>query len=54
MMLSAGRSRKISLVPIIHFFVQLDKNYGKECSGIITDNCQVTIFGGFAPRWSSQ
>lgn len=50
MMLSAGRSRKISLVPIIQSFAQLDKNYGKEGSEIITDNCQVTIFGGFAPN----
>ena len=50
MMLSAGRSRKISLVPIIQSFAQLDKNYGKEGSEIITDNCQITIFGGFAPN----
>ncbi len=50
MMLSAGRSRKISLVPIIQSFAQLDKNYGKEGSEIITDNCQLTIFGGFAPN----
>lgn len=50
MMLSAGRSRKISLVPIIQSFAQLDKNYGKEGSEIITDNCQLTISGGFAPN----
>jgi type IV secretion system protein VirD4 len=50
MMLSAGRSRRISLVPIIQSFAQLDKNYGKEGSEIITDNCQLTIFGGFAPN----
>jgi type IV secretion system protein VirD4 len=50
MMLSAGRSRKISLVPIIQSFAQLDKNYGKEGSEIITDNGQLTIFGGFAPN----
>ncbi|MEL5900164.1 type IV secretory system conjugative DNA transfer family protein [Clostridium sporogenes] len=50
MMLSAGRSRKISVVPIIQSFAQLDKNYGKEGSEIITDNCQLTIFGGFAPN----
>lgn len=50
MMLSAGRSRKISMVPIIQSFAQLDKNYGKEGSEIITDNCQLTIFGGFAPN----
>ncbi len=40
MMLSAGRSRRISVVPIIQSFAQLDKNYGKEGSEIITDNCQ--------------
>ncbi|WP_312812916.1 VirD4-like conjugal transfer protein, CD1115 family [Sedimentibacter sp.] len=50
MMLSAGRSRRISIVPIIQSFAQLDKNYGKEGSQIITDNCQLTIFGGFAPN----
>ena len=50
MMLSAGRSRRISVVPIIQSFAQLDKNYGKEGSEIITDNCQLTIFGGFAPN----
>ncbi len=50
MMLSAGRSRRILVVPIIQSFAQLDKNYGKEGSEIITDNCQLTIFGGFAPN----
>lgn len=50
MMLSAGRSRRIAVVPIIQSFAQLDKNYGKEGSEIITDNCQLTIFGGFAPN----
>ena len=50
MMLSAGRSRRISIVPIIQSFAQLDKNYGKEGCEIITDNCQLTIFGGFAPN----
>ena len=50
MMLSAGRSRGISIVPIIQSFAQLDKNYTKEGSEIITDNCQLTIFGGFAPN----
>ena len=50
MMLSAGRSRRISIIPIIQSFAQLEKNYGKEGSEIITDNCQLTIFGGFAPN----
>lgn len=50
MMLTAGRSRRISVIPIIQSFAQLDKNYGKEGSEIITDNCQLTIFGGFAPN----
>lgn len=50
MMLSAGRSRRISVIPIIQSFAQLEKNYGREGSEIITDNCQLTIFGGFAPN----
>lgn len=40
MMFSAGRSRRISMVPIIQSFAQLQKNYGKEGSAIIIDNCQ--------------
>ncbi len=40
MMFSAGRSRRISMVPIIQSFAQLQKNYGKEGSSIIIDNCQ--------------
>ena len=28
---------------------QLQKNYGEEDSEIIVDNCQLNIFGGFAP-----
>lgn len=31
-------------------FAQLSKNYGKEGAEIIIDNCQDTIFGGFAPN----
>ncbi len=50
MMFSAGRSRRISMVPIIQSFAQLDKNYGKEGAEIVTDNCQLTLFGGFAPN----
>ena len=46
---SAGRSRRLTLVPIIQSLAQLEKNYGKEGSEIIQDNCQDTIFGGFAP-----
>lgn len=53
MMLSAGRSRRISVVPIIQSFAQLDKNYGREGSQIIIDNCQLTLFGGFAPNSES-
>lgn len=53
MMFSAGRSRRISMVPIIQSFAQLDKNYGREGSEIITDNCQLTLFGGFAPNSKS-
>mgnify|MGYP004504499291 FL=1 len=47
---SAGRSRKLTLVPIIQSLAQLEKNYGKEGAEIIGDNCQATIFGGFAPN----
>ena len=47
---SAGRSRKLTLVPIIQSLAQLEKNYGKEGAEIIIDNTQDTIFGGFAPN----
>lgn len=47
---SASRSRRLSIIPIIQSFGQLEKNYGKEGSEIIIDNCQDTIFGGFAPN----
>ena len=47
---SAGRSRGLTLVPIIQSLAQLEKNYGKEGAEIICDNCQDTIFGGFSPH----
>lgn len=47
---SAGRSRRLTLVPIIQSLAQLEKNYGREGCEIIQDNCQDTIFGGFAPN----
>lgn len=47
---SAGRSRRLTLVPIIQSLAQLEKNYGKEGAEIVCDNCQDTIFGGFAPQ----
>ena len=47
---SAGRSRRLTLVPIIQSLAQLEKNYSKEGAEILTDNCQDTIFGGFAPN----
>ena len=50
MMFSASRSRRVSIVPMIQSFAQLNKNYGKEGAEIIIDNCQDTIFGGFAPN----
>ncbi len=50
MMFSAGRSRRISIIAIIQSLAQLEKNYGKEGSSIIVDNCQLTVFGGFAPN----
>lgn len=52
-MFSAGRSRKISIIAIIQSFAQLEKNYGKEGQEIITDNTQLTVFGGFAPNSQS-
>ena len=53
MMFSASRSRKVSIVPIIQSFAQLNKNYGAEGAEIITDNTQLTLFGGFAPNSKS-
>ena len=53
MMFSAGRSRRISMVPIIQSFAQLERNYGKEGAAIIIDNCQDILFGGFAPNSES-
>lgn len=50
MMFSASRSRRVSMVPIIQSLAQLNKNYGREGASIILDNCQDTIFGGFAPN----
>ena len=47
---SAGRSRRLTLVPIIQSLAQLEKNYGKEGASILVDNCQDVIFGGFAPN----
>ena len=53
MMFSASRSRRVSIVAIIQSFAQLEKNYGKEGTSIIIDNCQDTVFGGFAPNSES-
>ena len=47
---SAGRSRRLTLVPIIQSLAQLEKNYGREGAEIICDNVQDTVFGGFAPQ----
>ena len=49
MLFSAARSRGLSIVAIVQGLIQLDKNYGKEGAQVIRDNCQLTIFGGFAP-----
>ena len=43
----------LEMVPIIQSFAQLEKNYGKEGSRIIIDNCQDILFGGFAPNSES-
>lgn len=50
MMFSASRSRRLSIVALIQSLAQLEKNYGKEGASIICDNCQLTLFGGFAPN----
>lgn len=50
MMFSASRSRNISIVAIIQSLAQFEKNYGKEGASIIVDNCQDSLFGGFAPN----
>ena len=42
-----------SMEIVIQSFAQLEKNYGKESSSIIIDNCQDILFGGFAPNWES-
>ena len=52
-MFSAGRSRKISIVAIIQSFAQLEQTYGRQGMEIITDNTQLTVFGGFAPNSQS-
>ena len=52
-MFSAGRSRKISIVAVIQSFAQLEQKYGKQGMEIITDNTQLTVFGGFAPNSKS-
>lgn len=53
MIFSSGRSRRLSMVPIIQSFAQLEKNYGKEGAAIVVDNCQDILFGGFAPNSES-
>ena len=53
MMFSASRSRRISIVPIIQSFAQLEKNYDDEGAEIIIDNTQLMVFGGFAPNSES-
>lgn len=50
MMFSASRSRNITIVAIIQSMAQLEKNYGKEGAQIVVENCQDTLYGGFAPN----
>lgn len=52
MFFSSSRSRKISIVASIQSISQLEKNYGEKGADIIIDNCQLSIFGGFAPQSS--
>lgn len=53
MMFSASRSRRMSIVPIIQSFAQLERNYGEDGAKIVIDNTQLTVFGGFAPNSES-
>ena len=50
---ASGRSFPTGTQPastIIQSLAQLDKNYGDRGAESIVDNCQDTIFGGFAPN----
>ncbi|MCH5324293.1 MAG: type IV secretory system conjugative DNA transfer family protein [Eubacterium sp.] len=49
-MFTASRSRKISLVPVLQSFAQLQKNYGDKGSETILDTIQVSLYGGFSPN----
>ena len=50
MLFSASRSRRLSIVAIIQSIAQLERNYDKDGCEIIIDNCQSSVFGGFAPN----
>lgn len=49
MIFSAARSRNILSIPIIQSLEQLSEKYGDKGAKVITDNCQNTLFSGFAP-----
>lgn len=49
-MFSAIRSRGVYLVPVIQGMAQLETNYGREGADNIINNCQMTMFSGFAPQ----
>ena len=49
-MFSAIRSRGVYLVPVIQGMAQLETNYGREGADNISNNCQMTMFSGFAPQ----
>lgn len=50
MMFSALRSRNAGIMAIIQSFAQFEKTYEATGCEIIVDNCQLNIFGGFAPN----
>lgn len=50
MMYSAIRSRNVGIVGIIQSSAQLREKYGQEGAKIIEDNCQLSIYCGFAPN----
>lgn len=49
-MLCASRSRRLSIVAIIQSLAPLENKYDKLGIKFIMDNCQLSIFGGFAPN----
>ena len=47
MMFSSSHSKRVSIVPMIQSFAQLNTNYGKKGAEFIIDNCQELICKGW-------